>query len=50
MEDAELLRNTVLSNFEYAVSEIDPQMRQKLMTIVLVGGGPTGVELAGAFS
>jgi len=50
VEDAELLRNTVLSNFEYAVSEIDPQTRQKLMTIVLVGGGPTGVELAGAFS
>lgn len=49
VEDAELLRNTMLSNFEYAVSEIDPQRRQKLMTLVVVGGGPTGVELAGAF-
>jgi NADH dehydrogenase len=49
VEDAELLRNTVLSNFEYAVSEVDPQVRRKLMTLVVVGGGPTGVELAGAF-
>jgi NADH dehydrogenase len=49
VEDAELLRNTMLSNFEYAVSEVDPKVRQKLMTLVVVGGGPTGVELAGAF-
>jgi NADH dehydrogenase len=49
VEDAELLRNTVLANFEYAVSEADPQVRQRLMTLVVVGGGPTGVELAGAF-
>ena len=49
VEDAELLRNTVLANFEYAVSEADPQIRQRLMTLVVVGGGPTGVELAGAF-
>lgn len=50
VEDAELLRNTLLSNFEYAVSEADPQARQKLMTLVVIGGGPTGVELAGAFA
>lgn len=50
VEDAELLRNTVLANFEYAVSEIDPQVRRRLMTLVVVGGGPTGVELAGAFA
>lgn len=49
VEDAELLRNTMLSNFEYAVSDTDPVTRQKLMTLVVVGGGPTGVELAGAF-
>ncbi|HMQ30554.1 MAG TPA: NAD(P)/FAD-dependent oxidoreductase [Chloroflexaceae bacterium] len=49
VEDAELLRNTVLSNFEYAVSERDPATRQRLMTLVIVGGGPTGVELSGAF-
>lgn len=49
VEDAELLRNTVLSNFEYAVSELEPRERQRLTTLVVVGGGPTGVELAGAF-
>ncbi len=49
VEDATLLRNTVLSNFEYAVSEQDPAIRQRLMTLVIIGGGPTGVELAGAF-
>jgi NADH dehydrogenase len=49
VEDAELLRNTMLSNFEYAVSETDREARQKLMTLVVVGGGPTGVELAGSF-
>ncbi|NJN15775.1 MAG: NAD(P)/FAD-dependent oxidoreductase [Oscillochloris sp.] len=49
IEDAERLRNQVLANFEYAVSEQDPRIRRRLMTIVIVGGGPTGVELAGAF-
>ncbi|WP_129628649.1 NAD(P)/FAD-dependent oxidoreductase [Candidatus Oscillochloris fontis] len=49
LDDAERLRNHVLSNFEYAVSEQDPAIRQRLMTLVIVGGGPTGVELAGAF-
>lgn len=50
IDDAEKLRNQVLSNFEYAVSEQDPAARRRLMTLVIVGGGPTGVELAGAFS
>ncbi|NTV64287.1 MAG: NAD(P)/FAD-dependent oxidoreductase [Oscillochloris sp.] len=49
LDDAERLRNHVLSNFEYAVSEQDPAIRRRLMTLVIVGGGPTGVELAGAF-
>lgn len=49
VDDAERLRNQVLANFEYAVSEQDPRRRQRLMTLVVVGGGPTGVELAGAF-
>ncbi|MCS6881604.1 MAG: NAD(P)/FAD-dependent oxidoreductase [Oscillochloridaceae bacterium] len=49
LEDAELLRNAVLANFEYAVSEADRAQRRKLKTLVVVGGGPTGVELAGAF-
>ncbi|NTW00789.1 MAG: NAD(P)/FAD-dependent oxidoreductase [Oscillochloris sp.] len=49
IDDAERLRNKVLSNFEYAVSEQNPAIRRQLMTLVIVGGGPTGVELAGAF-
>jgi NADH dehydrogenase len=49
IDDAENLRNQVLSNFEHAVSEQDPALRRRLMTLVIVGGGPTGVELAGAF-
>ena len=48
--DAERLRNTLLSAFEQAVSEPDPEKRQALLTFVIVGGGPTGVELAGAFA
>ncbi len=49
INDAERLRNQVLSNFEYAVSEQNPDIRRRLLTLVIVGGGPTGVELAGAF-
>jgi NADH dehydrogenase len=40
----------VLLAFEKAECENDPATRDKLMTIVVVGGGPTGVELAGAFA
>jgi NADH dehydrogenase len=47
--DAEGLRNQILSAFERAVREPDPQRRNALMTLAIVGGGPTGVELAGAF-
>ena len=49
LDDAELLRNAVLANFEYAVSEANQARRRRLKTLVVVGGGPTGVELAGAF-
>ncbi len=48
--DAERLRNQVLSSFEQAVGETDPDRRRALLTFVIVGGGPTGVELSGAFS
>jgi NADH dehydrogenase len=48
--DAERLRNRVLSAFERAVRETDPERRAALLTFVIVGGGPTGVELAGAFA
>jgi NADH dehydrogenase len=46
--DAEQLRDHILSCFEKAVRERDDRYRSMLMTFVVVGGGPTGVELAGA--
>lgn len=48
LEDAEVLRNHILSAFERAVIEPDPARKRALMTFVVVGGGPTGVEFAGA--
>ncbi len=48
LSDAEQLRNHILTIFERSVAEPDPAQRQALMTFVIVGGGPTGVEFAGA--
>jgi len=48
LEDAEVLRNHILTAFERAVLESDPARKRALMTFVIVGGGPTGVEFAGA--
>jgi NADH dehydrogenase len=48
LQEAVYLRNHILSCFEQAVREVDPQLRQLFLTFVIVGGGPTGVELAGA--
>ena len=50
LEDAIRIRRQVLLAFERAENETDPAERARLMTIVVVGGGPTGVELAGAFA
>jgi NADH:ubiquinone reductase (H+-translocating) len=50
LDDALRIRREILLAFEKAETEQDPTERQRLMTIVVVGGGPTGVELAGAFS
>lgn len=47
--DAYKIRKTVLNNLELAELTDDRELQRKLMTIVIVGGGPTGVELAGAF-
>lgn len=44
------LRSHILQNFEKAVLSDDPEEIQRLMNIVIVGGGATGVEMAGAFS
>jgi NADH dehydrogenase len=50
LDDAIRIRREILLAFERAETEKNPAERQKLMTIVVVGGGPTGVELAGAFA
>ena len=44
------LRNHLLQNFEKAVAMADPVELEKLMNIVVVGGGPTGVEVSGALA
>jgi NADH:ubiquinone reductase (H+-translocating) len=46
--DALALRNHLITRFEQAVTEIDAARLQQLLTFVVVGGGPTGVEVAGA--
>ncbi len=43
------IRNSVLENFETATKTVDGEYRQSLINIVIVGGGATGVELAGSF-
>ncbi|MBF9254599.1 NAD(P)/FAD-dependent oxidoreductase [Pontibacter sp. 172403-2] len=50
VEDAMELRNTILYNFEKALQLDDCEQQNSLMDYVIVGGGPTGVELAGALS
>ena len=50
LDDALRIRSRVLLAFEKAENENDPAVRDQLLTIVVVGGGPTGVELAGAFA
>lgn len=44
------LRNQVLGSFERAARESDPARRRALLTFVIVGGGPTGVEFVGALA
>jgi len=48
--DAVALRNKILHAFELAEAEEDPALHQNLLTFVLVGGGPTGVEMASAIA
>ncbi|AGB46535.1 NADH dehydrogenase, FAD-containing subunit [Mesorhizobium australicum WSM2073] len=50
LEDATTIRRRILLAFEQAERESDPARRQALLTIVIVGGGPTGVELAGTIA
>jgi len=48
VSEAMRLRNTILRNLELAETEDDPIRKQALMNIVIVGGGASGVEIAGA--
>jgi NADH dehydrogenase len=50
MDDAVPLRHHVLSRFEAAAASSDPERRARQLTFAVVGGGPTGVEYAGALS
>jgi NADH:ubiquinone reductase (H+-translocating) len=50
LEDALDIRRRVLLAFERAEREMEPARRQPLLTFVVIGGGPTGVEMAGALA
>jgi NADH dehydrogenase len=50
LEDATTLRRRILVAFERAERESDPQARAALLTFVIIGAGPTGVELAGTIA
>jgi len=50
LDDALFIRNHILRLFEKAVKCTDPEERKKCLTFVITGGGPTGVEFAGAFA
>jgi len=50
VEDALQIRRKILLSFEAAEGEGDPALRRALLTFVLVGAGPTGVEMAGAIA
>src|SRR5688572_9282366 len=50
VDDATLIRRRILLAFEQAERETDPAAVRRLLTFVIVGGGPTGVELAGALA
>src|SRR5262249_33657234 len=50
IDDATYLRRRILLAFEKAESEADPDERRRLLSFVIVGAGPTGVEMAGAIA
>lgn len=50
LDDALRIRRNVLTAFERAETTLETQEQERLMTIVIVGGGPTGVELAGSMA
>lgn len=50
IQDSIMLRNKIIKNFENALLTSDQEMRNSYMDYVIVGGGPTGVEVAGALA
>src|SRR5688572_2337663 len=50
LEDATTIRRRILVAFEKAERETDPQQRAALLTFVIIGAGPTGVEMAGTIA
>jgi len=48
LEQGVVLRNHILTCFERTACEVDPEIRRRWLTFTIVGGGPTGVEFAGA--
>jgi len=50
LDDARRIRGQILLAFEKAEMERDPVERERLMTFAIIGGGPTGVEMAGAIA
>ncbi|MFM1852477.1 MAG: hypothetical protein RIS54_2161 [Verrucomicrobiota bacterium] len=50
LDDALRIRRRILTAFEQAETEPDPQRKAELMTMMIVGAGPTGVELAGSLA
>jgi NADH:ubiquinone reductase (H+-translocating) len=48
IDDATAIRRRILTAFENAEATDDPETRRRLLTFVVIGGGPTGVEMAGA--
>jgi NADH dehydrogenase len=50
IDDATGIRRRILLAFEQAEQGSDPEARQRLLTFVVIGGGPTGVEMAGAIA
>lgn len=50
IEDARTIRSRLLLAFEYAERTTDPAEQRRLMTVAVIGGGPTGVEIAGSIA
>jgi NADH:ubiquinone reductase (H+-translocating) len=50
LDEGLAVRNRILSQFEASRWEVEPEIRRRLLTFAVVGGGPTGVEMAGAIS